>query len=324
MSAPTTTGMPELTDVVQRMQLPMEGRVAVVTGGASGIGRATATLLAAYGARVAVWDVAASTEQVAGAIATEAAALSRREEDGRKPSCAAEASGGAERPVDAGGVGAGREGSRRVLGFRVDVADEAAVRAAARQTEARIGPVDTCVLAAAVASGHYGFPFWNVPPSAWRRVVEVELLGAVHVATVLGPRMAERRTGAFVLVGSVAGLVGSQTDPPYSAAKAATRNFAHCMAKDLAPAGVRVNVVCPGMVRTPLNRAVWEAWARQRPDGQAADYDAWAAEKIRRLVPLGRWQSAAEVAAAIAFLCSDAAASITGQTLNVDGGYVMT
>ena len=69
----------------------------------------------------------------------------------------------------------------------------------------------------------------------------------------------------MLLLSSVAGQIGSQTDPPYSAAKAAVINFAQCAAKDLAPYGVRVNALCPGMVQTPLNRSVYEAWAASSP-----------------------------------------------------------
>ncbi|RMG36857.1 MAG: SDR family oxidoreductase [Planctomycetota bacterium] len=316
-----------LREVYARCRLDMQGRVAVVTGGARGIGRATATLLAAFGARVAVWDLVEDVAARASAMAAEAAGLVSGEAEADTTGGGADARPMRE-PLRLGAadstVGGAEARATEVIGMRLDVTDEEAVGAAAEAVATRLGPVDVCVHAAAVGSGHYGFPFWNVPPSAWRRVLDVDVLGAVNVATVLAPAMAERRRGALVFVGSVAGLIGSQTDPPYSAAKAAIRNFAHCMAKDLAPLGVRVNVVCPGMVRTDLNRSVWEAWARRQPEGSAVDYDTWAEQKIRTVVPQGRWQSAADVAAAIAFLCSDAAASITGQTLNVDGGYVMT
>ena len=74
----------------------------------------------------------------------------------------------------------------------------------------------------------------------------------------------------MLFLASVAGQIGSQTDPPYSAAKAGLINFAQCAAKDLAPHGVRVNSLCPGMVKTPLNRSVWEAWNRRQPEDGAA------------------------------------------------------
>ncbi|HAW28938.1 MAG TPA: oxidoreductase, partial [Planctomycetaceae bacterium] len=117
--------------------------------------------------------------------------------------------------------------------------------------------------------------------------------------------------------------IGSQTDPPYSASKAANINFAQCLAKDLAPLGIRVNSVCPGMVQTPLNQSVWQAWNdRQAPENQKS-YADWAGEKIRQLVPLQRWQTPEDIADMIVFLSSDRAAQVTGQTINVDGGFVM-
>src|SRR4029079_17356497 len=113
-------------------------------------------------------------------------------------------------------------------------------------------------------------------------------------------------------------------DPPYSASKAGLINFAQCAAKDLAPFGVRVNCLNPGMVKTDLNRSVWKGWADRQPAGAALpDYEAWAAEKIAKLVPLNRWQTPEDVAAMAGFLASERAANVTGQTVKVDGGYVM-
>ncbi len=77
------------------------------------------------------------------------------------------------------------------------------------------------------------------------------------------------------------------------------------------------------MVKTPLNRSVWQAWADRQPPEATQDYEAWAAEKIAKLVPLGRWQTPEDIAAMAVFLASDRAANVTGQTINVDGGFVM-
>ena len=110
---------------------------------------------------------------------------------------------------------------------------------------------------------------------------------------------------------------------PYAAAKAAVINFAQCAAKDLAPHGVRVNTLCPGMVQTPLNRGVYEAWAREQPESARPTYEAWSAEKIKKVVPLNRWQQPEDIAAMAVFLASNRARNITGQTINVDGGFVM-
>jgi NAD(P)-dependent dehydrogenase (short-subunit alcohol dehydrogenase family) len=117
--------------------------------------------------------------------------------------------------------------------------------------------------------------------------------------------------------------MGSQTDPPYSASKAALINFAQCMAKDLAPHGVRVNSIAPGMVRTAVNRSVWEAWSALQPPEKRRSYEDWAGEKVRAVVPLGRWQEPEDIAVVAVFLASVRARNITGQTINVDGGYVM-
>jgi NAD(P)-dependent dehydrogenase (short-subunit alcohol dehydrogenase family) len=126
------------------------------------------------------------------------------------------------------------------------------------------------------------------------------------------------------LRGDAAAVVGGAGKiPPYSASKAALINFAQCAAKDLAPHGVRVNSLSPGMVKTALNRSVWEAWRALQPEAERRPYEDWAGEKVKRLVPLGRWQEPEDVAAMAVFLASARARNITGQTINVDGGYVM-
>jgi len=256
------------------LNLHLTNHVAVVTGGASGIGRAVAECFAAEGARVAVWDVAETSDP-------------------------------------------------NVLALRVDVTDRESIAAALQQTESQLGPVEHLVHAAAVGSGKFGFPFTNLTPDDWPRVLEVNVLGMVNVAHAVAPGMRERKAGTMVFLASVAGQIGSQTDPPYSASKAANINFAQCLAKDLAPHGVRVSTVCPGMVQTPLNRSVWQAWHDSQPDEAKRSYEDWAAEKIRNVVPLGRWQQPEDIADMVVFLSSPRAANVTGQTINVDGGFVM-
>jgi 2-hydroxycyclohexanecarboxyl-CoA dehydrogenase len=256
------------------MNLELDGHVAVVTGGASGIGLACARGLAREGCRVAVWDLSASVDE-------------------------------------------------DLLSQIVDVSNFTAVEAAVKETEAALGPIAHLIHAAAIGSGKFGFPFTNLQPGDWPRVLEVNVMGMVHVAHAVAAGMVERKAGTMVFIASVAGQIGSQTDPPYSASKAANINFAQCLAKDLAPHNVRVNVVNPGMVQTPLGRQVWQAWCdRQAPD-QRRSYEEWAAEKIRTVTPLGRWQKAEDVADMVAFLSSGRANQVTGQTINVDGGQVM-
>jgi 2-hydroxycyclohexanecarboxyl-CoA dehydrogenase len=267
------------------MDLNLSGRVAVVTGGASGIGRASARAFAAEGAHVALWDLDDAATPVADEIRARFAV--------------------------------------RAIGVAADVAEEEAVAAAAERTAAELGPIDHLVHAAAVGSGKFGFPFTNLRPADWPRVLRVNVMGMAHVAHALAPPMIARASGTLVFVASVAGQIGSQTDPPYSASKAANINFAQCLAKDLAPHGVRVNTVCPGMVPTPLNRSVWQAWHDQAPPAERLTYEEWSDRKIRAVVPLGRWQTPEAIAEMIVFLSSDRAAHVTGQTINVDGGFVM-
>ena len=182
---------------------------------------------------------------------------------------------------------------------------------------------DHVVFCVGVGSGKFGFPFWNLSPADWARVLEINLIGAVNVAHAFAPRMAERKFGSMLFLVSVAGQIGSPTDPPYSAAKAGLINFVQCAAKDLAPFGVRVNALSPGMVKTDLNESVWRAGQERLSESERQSYDDWGRAKIERLAPLGRWQTPPEFGAMAVYLASEHARNITGQTLNIDGGQVM-
>ena len=205
--------------------------------------------------------------------------------------------------------------------IEVDATNVASLDVAVRNIGEQ-GRVDHVIVSIGMCSGTLGFPFWNLKPEQWTRVVDVNLVAPVNVAHAFVPLMLPQRRGSLGFVASVAGQIGSQTDPPYSAAKAGLINFAQCAAKDLAPYNIRSNAVSPGMVKTPMNRQVWEAW-QASSDANDLSYDEWASEKIKQIAPLGRWQSEEDVANAICFLASDRARNITGQTINVDGGQVM-
>ena len=200
-----------------------------------------------------------------------------------------------------------------------DVTDYAQVRAFAEG----VGEVNHVVFSVGAGSGKVGFPFWNLEPGDWARVLEINLIGAVNAAHAFAPKLLQGGGGSMLFLVSVAGQIGSQTDPPYSAAKAGLINFMQCAAKDLAPFGVRVNALSPGMVQTDLNQSVWAASQARLPEANRQTYEAWADEKIRKVSLLGRWQLPGEYAAMATFLASDHAKNITGQTLNIDGGQVM-
>ncbi len=174
-----------------------------------------------------------------------------------------------------------------------------------------------------VGSGKFGFPFWNLNPSDWSKVMEVNLIGAVNVAHAFAPELINHGSGSLLFLVSVAGQIGSPTNPPYSAAKAGLINFMQVVAKDCAPYQVRANALSPGMVKTDLNQSVWAAGQANLPPEKRQDYETWAALKIKSVSPLSNWQTPEEFATMATYLASDRARNITGQTLNIDGGQVM-
>lgn len=267
------------------MDLQLHDHTVFITGAASGIGRAAARAFAAEQCKLALFDRATEVVDTAAEIA--------------------------------------REFTLPTFGYRGDISDFSAVSAAFAAAEVDLGPIGHVVHCAAIGSGKFGFPFTNLTPSEWRNTLEVNIMGMVNVAHAAVESMRTRRYGSFVFLASVAGQIGSQTDPPYSASKAANINFAQCMAKDLAPFGIRVNTVCPGMVKSPLNRSVWQAWFEMTAEDERLSYEEWADRKIKSVIPLGTWQSPDDVAAMIVFLSSSRASQVTGQTINVDGGFVM-
>ncbi|MCG8602419.1 MAG: SDR family oxidoreductase [Verrucomicrobiales bacterium] len=181
--------------------------------------------------------------------------------------------------------------------------------------------VDHLICAAAIGSGVGGFPFWNQSPADWGRVIDVTLMGTVNTLHAFVPPLLSGETDrkSVAILASVAGQIGSQTDPPYSACKAAIINFAQCAAKDFASRGIRVNAISPGMVRTALSRSVFEA----NKDSEAGSYEEWGIEKVEKTAPLARWQEPEEFGAMAVYLASEHGRNITGQTINIDGGQVM-
>ncbi len=267
------------------MDLHLRDQTAVIVGGARGIGHAIAREFAREGANLALLDREAGVVEAARQLAAEF------------------------------GVRASA-----VVG---DVTNFDVLKQAAAQFHRDLQRLDHVVFAVGIGSGKFGFPFWNLEPADWPRVMEINVQGAVNVLHAFAPYFLEAKAGSILLIASVAGQMGSQTDPPYSASKAALINFMQCAAKDLAPYQVRVNALCPGMVKTELNKAVWESWNRQQPEDRRQSYDDWAGAKIRNVVPLGRWQTPEDMAATTVFLASERGQNITGQCVNVDGGFVM-
>jgi NAD(P)-dependent dehydrogenase (short-subunit alcohol dehydrogenase family) len=236
-----------------------DGRPAIVTGGASGIGRATVLRLARDGASVAVLD---------------------RNGDGAR-AVAAEIGGHA---------------------FEVDVRDAAAVGSAVEAAASALGGVAILVNNAGVGDLR---PLHTVDDRLWHRLIDVNLTGTYHAMAAVIPLMLAAGRGVIVNNASVSGISPTRNEAAYSAAKAGVIALTASGALEYGPT-IRVNCVAPGFIRTALT-AVWD----DHPEAFAP---------IGEAIPLGRIGEAGEVADVIAFLCSDAAAYVTGHTLVVDGG----
>ena len=279
-----------------------DGLVALVTGGASGIGLATARLLAARGARVAILD--RDIPWAAGGH--EAGAAGPAEPGpGVLPGEAARP-GPAARPGAAAGPGAG--GFYPVV---ADVTDDQAVRAAVRSVASALGGIDILVNNAGI--GAAGTVEDN-DDDEWRRVLDVNVLGAVRVSRAALPelRRAVTRHGQAAIVNtcSIVATAGLPQRALYSASKGALYSLTLAMAADHVREHIRVACVTPGTVDTPWVTRLLDA----APD-PAAERAALAARQ-----PTGQLVTADEVAAAIAYLASPLASGTTGMALAVDGG----
>ena len=250
----------------------LQGRNAVVTGAASGIGRAVALRLAAEGARVGVLDI-----DPAGAAET--VALVR----------------------DAGGSAAAHE---------VDITDLEAVRLAVAAFAAETGEPDVLV-------NNAGWDklgaFLDTEPELWRRIVDLNLWGFLHVTHAVASRMRARGAGRIVNIASDAARVGSMGEGVYSACKGGMVTFTKTLARELARHAVTVNAVCPGPIETPLLQSFAD-------DG---DFGAKVVAGMQRLTPMGRLGRPDDLPGLVAFLASDDAAFITGQVISVSGGLTM-
>ncbi len=194
------------------------------------------------------------------------------------------------------------------LGLGVDIAERASVERALDLTDSRLGPVDVLVNNAGIDVIK---PFLDSTEEEWERIVAVNLLGTVRCCHVVVPRMVERGHGSVVNIGSDAGRVGSSGEAVYSATKGGVIAFTKTLAREVASKGVRVNCVCPGPTDTALLDQVAAA-SQKLYDGLA------------KAIPMRRIGRPEDLAPAIAFLASDAAGYITGQTLSVSGGLTMS
>lgn len=246
----------------------LEGKTAVISGGASprGIGLATARLFAEHGARVAILDLDQAASQ--------AAAVS---------------------------IGATH------LGVGCDVTDRTACERAARTVVDAFGRADILINNAGVTEPLH---FEEIEERNWRRVIDVNLTGVLHLSQAFLPHMRARRAGSIACMSSVSAQRGGGIfgGPHYSAAKAGVLGLAKAMAREFGPFGIRVNAVTPGLIRTDITGG--KLTEEMRTD-------------ILKGIPMGRLGVATDVAGIFLFLASDLSAYVTGAVIDVNGGMLI-
>ena len=244
-------------------QIDLSSRVAVITGGARGIGFAVAKRLLASGARVSLWD-------------NDAAALDR--------AAAALAAG---------------DGVQTVT---VDITQEAQVGAAAASVSAKFGGIDLLVNNAGIAGVNK--KLWECSPAEWRAVMELDLFAVFLCCRAIVPLMLAKNSGRIVNVASIAGKEGNPNASHYSAAKAGVIGLTKSLGKELATTGIRVNCITPAVIETEILKQC------------TPEHVAYMLSKI----PLGRPGTVDEVAALVAWLCSDECSFTTGAVFDISGG----
>ena len=243
--------------------IDLSGRTAVITGGARGIGFATAQLFLRSGARVALWDIDAARVKHS---ANELAAL--------------------------GAVSA----------HVVELTDESAIQGAVAETLAAHSRLDIVVNSAGITGGN-GLT-WELDPKIWRQVLEVNLYAPYLVCRVVVPHMIAAGYGRIVNIASIAGKEGNPTASHYSASKAGLIGFTKSLGKELAQKNIMVNCVTPAAARTEMFGQMTQ---------QHIDY-------MLAKIPMGRFVLPEEIAALIAWLCSEDCSFSTGGVFDISGG----
>ena len=244
----------------------LEDKIAIVTGGGQGIGRAIAGKLAAEGATVVVTDLdEASAKETADAL-----------------------------------PGA--------IAIRADVTDRQGVQAMVGRVVEQFGRVDVLVNN---AGWDKASSFADSDPADWDRAIAVNLYGVLHTCKAVLPIMAGQGRGAVVNLASDAGRVGSSGEAVYAAAKGGIIAFTKTIAREMARSGINANAVCPGPTDTPLFAEIGGDNPKLR-------------EALIRAIPMRRLAQPTDLANVVAFLASDEAAYVTGQTVSVSGGLTMS
>jgi 3-oxoacyl-[acyl-carrier protein] reductase len=268
------------------IEIDLSGRVALVTGGSRGLGRADALTLARAGADVAIADIQLESDE-SGIEAYGALAQAAR----------AQGFVYTESTVDEiRGLG------RRSLALKCDVTERAQVDAAVERTVAELGSVDILVNNAGTLD--HAAQFHQQSPELWERDLRVNLTGGFNCAQAVWPHMKERGWGRIVNMSSVAGTLGGFGQASYSTTKEGILGLTRTLALEGGRHGITCNAIVPGIIGT-------EAFDMGNPDMN---------ERMIKRTAMRRPGEPQEIANTIAFLCSDLASYITGVALNVSGG----
>jgi len=262
----------------------LAGKVAIVTGGAMGIGRGIVLCMAKEGADVAIADLQV---EVAGKVADEVKAL-----------------------------------GRKAIVVKTDVTKEADFRALFDQVKKDLGKIDIVVNNAGMAS-RPGNPFTNNVEEDWDQVWAVNVKSIFFACKAIAPYFIERKAGKIINIASIAGTMNSPNMPPYSVSKMGVVTFTKIVAKDLAAHGINVNAICPGILWTAFWQSTAERMAKGGGQYAGMTPRQVFESRVNALVPLKREQTPEDIGWAAVFLASDEAKSVTGQALHVDGGVVM-
>ena len=265
------------------MDLKIRDKTAIVTGGGKGIGRAIALRLAAEGAAVVVADLS--------------------EEDARD--------------VVAEITDRGRSG----MALRVDATKEEDVEGMVTETLEAYPAVD--ILVNNVGGGWDSTFITKFSTQVWDRTIEINLKSTFLCSRAVAREMMDKKQGRIINIASISGKAGEALVGAYCAGKFGVLGLTQVLAKELGRYSITVNAVCPGYVYTPG----WEQLAQMLKDNVASmadkELEEIFEERVRPLTPLGRPQTAEDVASLVAYLVSEEAKNITGQAINVDGGAVM-
>jgi meso-butanediol dehydrogenase / (S,S)-butanediol dehydrogenase / diacetyl reductase len=262
----------------------LAGKVAVVTGGGSGIGRGIVLAMAQEGADIAIPDIQViNADKVAG----EVKAL-----------------------------------GRKALAMKTDVTSSVDVKAMVDRVREAFGKIDIVVNNAGMAAPP-GMPFMNNTEDDWDRAFAVNTKSVFIVCKAVAPHMIERKAGRIVNIASIAGPISAVTMPAYSVAKMGVITITKVVAKELAPHGVTVNAICPGVLYTDFWQKLAAHIADTNPAFKGMTPRQVFDKRVGDLVPLKREQTPEDIGWAAVFLASDEARNITGVALPVDGGVMI-